>query len=80
MLTKSSDLKLREVVNTKDGRRMGPVSDLTCDDETGTIKSISVDNTSLVMRLFGKSSQQEIPWEKIKRFGVDVILVEVEDV
>ncbi|HOB22073.1 MAG: YlmC/YmxH family sporulation protein [Firmicutes bacterium] len=80
MLTKSSDLKLREVVNTKDGRRMGPVSDLTFDDETGTIKSISVDNTSLVMRLFGKSSQQEIPWEKIKRFGVDVILVEVEDV
>ena len=38
MLTKSSDLKLREVVNTKDGRRMGPVSDLTFDDETGTIK------------------------------------------
>ena len=32
MLTKSSDLKLREVVNTKDGRRMGPVSDLTFDD------------------------------------------------
>lgn len=80
MLAKTSELKLREVVNINDGRRLGPVCDLEFDDETGTIKSISVNNSGLVLRLLGRSSQEVIPWEKIKRFGVDVILVEIDDV
>jgi YlmC/YmxH family sporulation protein len=80
MLTKSSELKLREVVNINDGRRLGPVCDLEFDDETGTIKAICVNNSGFVLRLLGRSNSEVIPWEKIQRFGVDVILVDVEDV
>jgi YlmC/YmxH family sporulation protein len=80
MLTKTSELKLREVVNVNDGRRLGPVSDVEFDAETGSIKSISVNSSGFVMRLLGKNNQEVIPWERIKRFGIDVILVEVDEV
>ncbi len=80
MLTKSSELKLREVVNISDGKRLGPVCDVEFDDETGAIRSISVHNAGILLRMFGRNSKQSIPWEKIKRFGVDVILVDVDEV
>jgi YlmC/YmxH family sporulation protein len=79
LLTKTSELREREVVNVLDGKRLGLASDLEIDAETGKVKAIVVPGPGKFLWVFGKSDDFVIPWEKIKRIGVDVILVEVPD-
>lgn len=76
MLTKTSELREREVVNILDGRRLGLASDLEIEAETGRIKAIVVPGPGKFLWVFGKSEDFVIPWERIKKIGVDVILVE----
>lgn len=76
MLTKSSDLRAREVVNIIDGRRLGLTSDFEIDAETGTIKALVVPGPGRFLWLFGRNDDLVIPWERIKKIGIDVILVE----
>lgn len=76
MLTKTSELREREVVNILDGRRLGLASDLEIEVETGRIKAIVVPGPGKFLKVFGKNEEFVIPWEWIKKIGVDVILVE----
>ena len=76
MLTKTSELREREVVNILDGKRLGLASDLEIDVETGWIKAIVVPGPGKFLWFFGKSEDFIIPWERIKKIGVDVILVD----
>jgi len=76
LLTKSSELRAREVVNVLDGRRLGMASDFEIDAETGQIKAIVVPGPGRFLWLFGRNDDLVIPWERIRKIGVDVILVE----
>ncbi len=76
MLTKTSELSEREVVNILDGKRLGLASDLEIDAETGKIVAIVVPGPGKFLWVFGKSDDFVIPWERIRKIGVDVILVE----
>lgn len=76
LLTKTSELREREVVNILDGRRLGLASDLEIEIETGRILAIVVPGPGKILGLFGKSDDFVIPWERIKKIGVDVILVD----
>jgi YlmC/YmxH family sporulation protein len=75
-LTKTSELREREVVNVLDGKRLGLASDLEIDAVTGRILAIVVPGPGKFLWLFGKNDDFVIPWERIKKIGVDVILVE----
>lgn len=75
-MTKTSELREREVVNILDGKRLGLASDLEIEAETGRIKAIVVPGPGKFLWLFGKSEDFVIPWERIKKIGVDVILVD----
>lgn len=79
VLTKTSELREREVVNIIDGRRLGLASDLEIDPATGQILAIVVPGPGKFLWLFGKSMDFVIPWEKIRKIGIDVILVETPD-
>lgn len=76
MLTKTSKLRELEVVNLLDGKRLGLASDLEIEMETGRVKAIIVPGPGKFLWLFGKSEDFIIPWEKIRKIGIDVILVE----
>lgn len=76
MLTRTSELREREVVNVLDGRRLGLASDLEIEADTGKIKAIVVPGPGKFLWLFGKNDDFVIPWDKIIKIGVDVILVE----
>ncbi|NLJ34391.1 MAG: YlmC/YmxH family sporulation protein [Firmicutes bacterium] len=76
-MVRVSDLKLREVVNVLDGKRMGTINDIDVDVEEGRLNALIVPGTPRLFGLFGKNDDLVIPWEKIKKIGVDVILVEV---
>lgn len=75
-MTKTSELREREVVNILDGKRLGLASDLEIEAETGKIKAIIVPGPGKFLWLFGKNEEFVIPWERIKKIGVDVILVD----
>ncbi|NLG80785.1 MAG: YlmC/YmxH family sporulation protein [Firmicutes bacterium] len=79
MLVRISDLRTREVVNVVDGRRLGPICDMEIDLATGQVKAIMVPGPARLMGILGRYNDYVIPWERIRRIGLDVILVEASE-
>ena len=77
MAGKGLDFKRKEVINIKDGRRLGFVQDVTADLETGVITSIIVPGSTRLINIFASSNDIVIPWQNIKCIGEDIILVEI---
>lgn len=71
-----SDLKLKEVINILDGKRLGTITDIEIDVESGRLTAIVVPGHGKFLGLFGRNEDIVIPWEKINKIGSDVILVE----
>ena len=74
---KGMDFKHKEVINVRDGRRLGFVQDVCADLETGTITSIIVPGSNKLLSMFSSSNDIVIQWQNIKCIGDDVILVEI---
>lgn len=72
-----SDLRQRDVINIADGRRLGMIKDFDLELEEGRIKAIMLPGPGKIMGLFGRNDDLEIPWERIVKIGVDVILVDI---
>ncbi len=68
--------KQKEVVNLSDGKRLGYVQDVEANFETGEITAIIVPSTTKFFSV-GNKNDIVIPWNKIKRIGEDIILVEI---
>jgi YlmC/YmxH family sporulation protein len=79
MLLKVSDLRDLEIININDGRRLGPIKDIELDLEKGAIQALVMPNYTVgrILGIFGRSDDLIVPWEKIKRIGVDVLLVDL---
>lgn len=75
-MLKTSDLKVKEVINIIDGKRLGAITDIEIDVESGKLTSIVVPGNGKFLGLFGRNEDVVIPWEKISKIGFDVILVE----
>ncbi|MHB1403993.1 MAG: YlmC/YmxH family sporulation protein [Desulfitobacteriaceae bacterium] len=76
-----SELRMLDIVNIKDGRRLGPIKDLDLDLERGVIKGILVPGAAKSWSFFGggRSEDVMVPWDRVKKIGVDVILVDAQD-
>lgn len=77
MNSKGLDFKKKEVINIKDGRRLGFVQDVTADLKTGTITNIIVPGSSKFFGFFSTGDEICIPWESIKCISDEIILVEI---
>lgn len=77
-MLKTSDLKIKEVINIVDGRRLGTITDIEIDLESGRLTAIVVPGAGKFLGMFGKNDDVVIPWEKIHKIGLDVILVETD--
>jgi len=76
-VVKVSELRLRDVINVVDGRRLGLIKDVEIDVEEGRIKALILPGqTGKFLFFFGHNEDMVIPWEKVVKVGVDVILVE----
>lgn len=75
-MLKTSDLKLKEIINVLDGKRLGTITDIEIDVESGRLTAIVVPGGGRFLGIFGRSEDIVIPWEKINKIGLDVILVE----
>ncbi len=75
-MLKTSDLKLKEVINVLDGKRLGTIMDIEIDVDNGKLTAIVVPGAGRFLGMFGRSDDIVIPWDKINKIGLDVILVE----
>ena len=77
-MIKTSELKSREVINVQSGKKLGLIQDIEIDMESGSVKAVSIPCGNRIMGIFSKNEELVIAWDKIKKIGEDVILVEGE--
>jgi YlmC/YmxH family sporulation protein len=82
-MVKISDLRAREIVNIVDGRRLGVIKDIEIDMEEGRVTAFILPGDGggggKFLGFLGREEELVVPWEKIKKIGMDVILVEVNN-
>ncbi len=76
-MVKTSELRMKDVVNVADGRRLGFVGDLELDLEAGRIKAVVILGAGRLLGLLGRERDTVIQWTEIRKIGHDVILVEI---
>ena len=72
------DLKQREVINIRDGCRVGYISDIIIDREDGSVSKLIVPGTGRMFGVFGPEQEYHIPWDKVKQIGDDLVLVDCD--
>jgi YlmC/YmxH family sporulation protein len=77
MLFKISDLNRRDIVNLADGAKLGSVKDIHIDPATGTVVAFVLEGPRR-FRLLSAGRDVLVPWSKIKKIGIDTVLVDLD--
>ena len=72
-----SDYRCKEVVNLRDGCRLGYVCDLELELPEGRICAIYLPGPWRFFGLLGHRGWYRVPWSRVQRVGGDMILVDV---
>lgn len=79
-MIKASDLREKEVINIRDGTRLGLIEDVEVNLDKGRIEALIVPGNGGLLNLFtNKNSDHVISWKNIIRIGSDVILVDINE-
>ena len=76
MKSRIADLRCKEIINVTDGSRFGYVGDVEVDLDTGQICALVVPGRLRLFGLLGREEDRIFPWDLVRRFGEDIILVE----
>ena len=71
-----SELRYKEIINVSDGSRYGWVGDVEVDLYSGQVRALVVPGRLRLFGLLGREEDRVFPWEAVRRFGADTILVE----
>ena len=66
----------KEMVDIHSGSRYGCVGDLEIDMESGKIRALVVPGRLRLLGLLGRERERVFPWEAVRCFGEDIILVD----
>ena len=70
-----ADLQAKDVINTKDGKKLGKIMDAEIDNQ-GVITYFAVEQKRF-FRIFSSNPEVNITFNQIVKIGEDVILVEL---
>lgn len=73
-----TDLKQREVINCKDCKRLGFVSDIVFDSCNGKVEALVVPGPGKLFGCFCSCTEYVIRFCCIVRIGPDIILVDID--
>ena len=71
-----SELRYKEIINVSDGSGYGWVGDVEVDLDSGQVRALVVPGRLRLFGLLGREEDRVFPWEAVRRFGADTILVE----
>ena len=77
-MKKATEFKNKEVINVRDGKRLGYVCDVEIDINLGVLKSIVVPGPGRWLPWTGGKGDIVICWDSIKIIGEDIILVDID--
>lgn len=75
MACRIGELRNKEVVNVKDGGRLGFVSDVELDTSTAALTAVVIYGRLRLFGLLGREPDAVIPWKDIELIGDDTVLV-----
>lgn len=75
MLTTLSDLRRKEIVDTKTGAILGRADDISFDSETAEVLSMIIYGRPKFFGFFGRDSDLRVKFEDVSLIGKDAILV-----
>ena len=78
MNCRMGDLRNKEVINVKDGARIGFVSDIELDTRTAQLTAVVVYGRLRLFGILGREPDIVIPWKDISLIGNDTMLVSYE--
>lgn len=73
------ELGNKDVINCKNGRRLGCVGDLEIDLCSFSVTDFYIPVGSKYCGCIGKKAEYRIPVKSVVRVGVDIILVDVDE-
>ena len=79
MSAKISDLQERQIVNIADGKCLGNIKDIELNVLDGTIQALVLPNTGGFWSMLQNQGDLLIPWQKVIRLGVDVVLIDMPE-
>ena len=71
-----TQLRYKEVIDVSDGSRFGYVEDVEVDWREGKVRALVVPGRLRLFGLLGRGEDVIVPFEAVKRFGEDIILVD----
>lgn len=78
MESRIAELRCKEIISVSDGCRFGYVGDVEVDLESGRVTALVVPGRLRLFGLLGREEDRVFPWESVRRFGEDIILVEAD--
>lgn len=73
------DLRQKEVVNIYTAERLGYITDVEIDFETGSVRSVVVPKRRTAKNIFSKRKSYIIAWEDIVCVGSEIVLVKLQE-
>lgn len=73
-----SDLQMKDIVNTMDGKKIGKICDLVV-NENGEIQYLVVEPGKFLKKYAAFGVETNIKFSQIVKFGTDVILVDLNN-
>jgi len=71
-------LRCKEVINVRDGIKMGYADDIEIDSCSSAVTALIVYGKSRLFGILGKEEDLVIPWNCIEIIGEDIILIKGE--
>lgn len=79
MKCRLSELRNKEVINIKNGARLGYVDDIELETETASVKSFIVYGRTRFFGFFGREDDLIITCDEIEVVGIDTILISADN-
>ena len=74
---KLSELQRKDIINIKDGKKVGRIIDVEIDPSNGYMIKFVIERTHFVRNLLSTNENLSIKFTQIKKLGEDVILIDI---
>ena len=74
---KLSELQRKDIINIKDGKKVGRIIDVEFDSSNGYMIKFVIERTHFLRNLLSTNENLSIKFTQIKKLGEDVILIDI---